>query len=136
LPYTQIYFAAPSTQSLFMSHFYVCTAKVICSVGSVGSIRWCIHLCLQILSLHPRRPLYQLVQPYAPPIRTPIPDSTADFTSQYVGSVTSTSSLLKGPLNKLRVHGKIGSLKITVFLVCGIVCPNDSGGQYQNMLEC
>jgi len=111
-----------------MSHFYVYTAKVICSVMSVGSVRWCVHLCLQTLSLHPRGPFYQLVQPYAPPIRTPIPDSTADLTSQYVGSVTSTSSVLKGPLNKLHVLGKIGIVKITVFLVCGSVCPDDSGG--------
>jgi hypothetical protein len=62
--HTHIYFAAPSTQSLFMSHFYICTAKVICSVGSVGTFRWCIQLCLQTLSLHPRGPLYQLVHEY------------------------------------------------------------------------
>jgi len=136
LPYTQIYFVAPSTQSLFMSHFYICTAKVICSVRSLGTFRWCIQLCLQMLSLHPRGPLYQLLQSYAPPIRTPVPDSTADLTDQYVGSVTSTVSVLKGPLNKLLVHGNIGSLKVTVFLVCGTVCPDDSGGWHQNMLEC
>ena len=90
---------------LFCSPFntelaYVTVTMYIPSVGSGGSIKWCIHLCLQTLLLHPRGPLYQLVQAYAPPNRSPRSNSTADPTSTYVRSVTSTSSVLKGPLNK------------------------------------